>query len=122
MSENLNTATLALVPRGDRLTRGGEPPHTGNMEARVQTLEKFAQDARERLTRIETKLDHSATKADLADMKADMVKWIVGTAIALGSAAIVVMTFVLNNATPKPPAAQQPAPAVIVVPGSAASH
>lgn len=88
------------------------------MEARVAKLEDFADDAKQRLVRIESKLDHMATKAELADMKADLVKWIVGTAIALGSTAIVVMTFVLNHATPKATTAVSPlpAPTVIVVP------
>ena len=35
------------------------------MEARIIALEKFAVDARERLTRIETRLNTFATKEDL---------------------------------------------------------
>jgi len=35
------------------------------MEARVVALEEFAVDARDRLARIETRLDTFATKADL---------------------------------------------------------
>ena len=35
------------------------------MEARIIALEKFAVDARDRLARIETRLDTFATKADL---------------------------------------------------------
>ena len=94
------------------------------MEDRVVKLEDFATDTRERLTRIETRLDQTATKADLHEMSASMVKWMVGTAAGLGVAAITVMTFVLNNAAPKsvasPPAPiiiyAQPAPPAIAMP------
>lgn len=92
---------------------GGPPSDNGGMEARI--------------ARLEAKLDYLATKEDLAkldtklsNMESNLVKWIVGTAIALGTAAITVMTFVLNNATPKEPA-PAPAPTVIVVPTPAAT-
>lgn len=91
-----------------------EPPHNGDMEARVAKLEDFAQDTRERLTRIETKLDSFATKADLQEMSSSMIKWVVGTAVGLGVAAITVMTFVLNNAAPKVPTTP-PAQAPIII-------
>lgn len=108
-----------LKPAGS-FDGGGPPSDNGGMEARVTRLENKLDNVESRLTRIEAKLDHMATKAELADMKADLVKWIVGTAIALGTAAITVMTFVLNNATPKAPAIPAPAPTVIVVPTPAA--
>ena len=44
-----------------------------------------------------------------------MVKWMVGTAVGLGVAAITVMTFVLNNAAPKS-VASPPAPIIIYAP------
>lgn len=123
MSDSMNAATLALVPKMARLTSGGDPPHTDIMEARVAKLETFADDVKIRLERIETKLDHTATREDISKMEAKLaeaitgqIKWIVGTAVALGAIAITVMTFVLNNASPKVPMAQ-PAPTVIVVPG-----
>lgn len=99
------------------------------METRVVKLEDFAQKANDRLgeidvrlTRIESRLDsvekHMATKADLHEMSSSMIKWMVGTAVGLGAAAITVMTFVLNNAAPKvPPAAPQP-PIIINVPAA----
>lgn len=92
---------------------GGEPPDNGPMDARVAELEDFALDTRERLARIETKLDTFASKSDLSDMKSDLIKWMVGTAIGLGVAAITVMTFVLNNATPKVAPTAAP-PAIII--------
>lgn len=96
------------------------------MEARVKALETFAQDARERLVRIETKLDHAATKDDISQSANRIIMWMVGVLFALSAGATSIMTFVLNHATTKPPAAQ-PAPTVIVVPATpapsiAASH
>lgn len=89
------------------------------MEARVANLEEFAVETRNRLARIESRLDGidermaiMATKADLAELSERMIKWIAGTAIAMSAAAITVMTFVLNNAVPK---AQSPPPAPIII-------
>lgn len=90
------------------------------METRIAKLEEFAEDTRQRLVRIETRLDQTATKADLAVLEAkmhqgfiDMIKWMVGTAVVLGATAITVITFVLNNATPKA-AAPAPLPPVVI--------
>lgn len=88
------------------------------METRIAKLEEFAEDTRQRLVRIETRLDQ--TIADLNALKvemhkgfADIIKWVVGTAIVLGGTALTIMTFVLNNAVPKnaPPA---PLPPVVI--------
>ncbi|MYN20242.1 hypothetical protein GTP81_26215 [Rugamonas sp. FT107W] len=85
---------------------------------RLSRLEEFAVEARERMIKIETRLDHieanMATKADLANFSATMIKWIVGTVTGAGLTAITVMTFVLNNAVP-PKAASSAAPAPIVI-------
>ena len=75
---------------GDVLYRdfGGKPPAQppqggGNdggdmLESRVAKLEDLAMDTRERLARIETRLDsleeHCATKADLLALRADLHK------------------------------------------------
>lgn len=57
---------IAPQPRN---TKGEEPPGDHPMEARVAALEKAIPDIRERLARVETKLDniekHMATKTDL---------------------------------------------------------
>ncbi|MGV7211360.1 hypothetical protein ACLB1G_26270 [Oxalobacteraceae bacterium A2-2] len=84
---------------------------------RLERLEEFATDTRERLVRIETRLDQMATKADLHELASTMVKWIVGSVSGMAVAAITVVTFVLNNAVPKAPAAPiiiyaRPAPAI----------
>lgn len=98
---------------------GGGGGYDEGMETRVAKLEEFVVDARERLTKIETRLEQTATKADIGDIRVDMhkgfvdmTKWVVGTAVGMGAAGIVVMTFVLNNAVPKgstpPPVQAQP--------------
>lgn len=101
-----------------QLRSAGGPPDNGQMETRVTRLEEFAQETRDRLTRIETKLDTFATKADLQEMSGSMIKWMVGTAVGLGVAAITVMTFVLNNAAPKTAASASPPPIIINVPSN----
>lgn len=89
------------------------------MEARLTGLEEFVAEMKKRLGRIEMRLEEMATKAELAALQgemnkgfADMVKWVVGTAMALGATGLTVITFVLNNATPKP-VQSSPAPIII---------
>jgi hypothetical protein len=64
-----------------QLRAGGEPPDNGDMEARTANLEAAAQDTRERLARIETKMDQYATKADLAEAKNSIVMWVVSAVL-----------------------------------------
>ncbi|MDQ2989755.1 MAG: hypothetical protein M3R60_11715 [Pseudomonadota bacterium] len=119
-----------MLFRGAPLARGEIANYAGWMEAGPSQFEEFAAEARERFARIETRLDQTATKADLlaavGDLRSEMdkgflsmVKWIVGTALGISAAAITVMTFVLNYATPprNPPVPIiQPAPAPAVPP------
>lgn len=90
------------MPPSDYIT------HKEFQEVRTEINERFA--------RVETRLDQTASKADLAETKAELIKWIVGVAIGLGVAGITVMTFVLNNATPKAPTT--PPPIIINVPAT----
>ena len=106
-----NVKNFPLKPA--KFAGNGEPPYDEGMEARVIKLEDFAIDTRERLTRSETKLDATATKADLMDAVNGQIKWMIVTAVGLGVAAVTVMTFVLNNATPKTASVAQP-PAIII--------
>ncbi len=62
------------------------------------------------LPTLATKTDIGDTKTAISEAKADIVKWVVGTALAGIALALTVMTFVLNNASPKAPA---PPPVVI---------
>lgn len=95
------------------------------MDKRLDGIDKRLDGVEQRLAGVETsvkviesKLDTFATKADLHEMSSSMIKWMVGTAVGLGAAAITVMTFVLNNAAPKvPPTAPQP-PIIINVPAA----
>ena len=79
----------------------------------------------ERIAKLEAVIPTLATKADLMEMKSDLrgaihdqLKWIVGTMLALGALALAIMTFILNNATPKAPVVQPP-PIIINVPAPA---
>jgi hypothetical protein len=92
------------------------------MEERVKKLEEFATEASTdlraidtRLIKIESRLDQMATKADLSDAMNGQIKWMVATAAVLGGTAIVVMTFVLNNAVPKAATQSTAPPSSIVV-------
>lgn len=53
-------------------TGGGEPPGGDLMEARVVALEKASQEIREKLVRVEVRLDgiesHMATKVDISNL------------------------------------------------------
>lgn len=96
------------------------------MELRIKKLEDFAETAQEefrsidvRLTRIESGLNElrSTVKADMAELNASLIKWIVGTVLAAGAVAISIMTFVLNHAVSKPPPPPlQQTPIYITVP------
>jgi len=84
---------------------GGEPPRDAELHARVARLEATV-----------------ATKADIADLRSelhkavgDLIKWIVGTLFAAVVLCVTLMTFVLNNATPKV-APAVPAPIIIQMP------
>lgn len=112
-------------------------PHNEAMESRVKKLEDGQQELKtqfvrmdgrfdridERFERADQRMGHieatMATKADLAETTTSIIKWIVGTALIMSGTAVTVMTFVLNNATPKAPAAS-PQPIVIYAPAPAA--
>ena len=86
------------------------------LAARLETIE-VRMDGR--LATIESKIDakFAELRTDMHKGTAELVKWVVGTAIAMAAVAITVMTFVLNNAVPKapaaPPAQPQPQPLII---------
>src|SRR5262245_25953314 len=104
------------------------------MDDNVAKLEFSVADMREQLAKIDTRLEDTRsqlanidvrvedTRTELATLKvemhkgfAEMIKWMVGTAIVLGATGITVMTFVLNYAAPRALPAQ-PAPVVIQLP------
>jgi hypothetical protein len=94
------------------------------MEDRVSKLEVSVTDIRERLAKIEFRLEDTrnevaALKVEMHKGFAEMIKWVVGTAIVLGATGITVITFVLNYASPRALPAQ-PAPIVIQLPAQPA--
>ena len=80
MIPDLKVVPSPSVPRrsGDnsgsgRNTGGGNPPGGDDLEPRIAALEKAIPDIRERLVKVETRLDHieknMATKSDLEALK-----------------------------------------------------
>lgn len=74
MSDNVVYGSWGDKKGGSDNTTGGEQPPGGHpMEARVGAVEKAISDIRERLARVETKLDnvdkHMATKTDLEALR-----------------------------------------------------
>lgn len=103
--------------KGPPLESGGEPPDNDGMEHRVTALE----------TRLDTILPTLATKVDLAELRtemhkgfAEMVKWIVGVAIAGVAIMLSVLTFYVNTAQ-RSPASAQVQPIVIQLDGVSTS-
>ncbi|UXL40067.1 hypothetical protein N7D90_07865 [Pseudomonas fragi] len=68
-------------------TGGVNPPGGGELEARIAALEKAIPDIKEKLVGISGKVEsiekHSATKADLATLELNVIKWYVATAFAM---------------------------------------
>jgi len=71
------------------LADGGDGGDNGGMEARVRNLESTVTSVRERLARIETRVEQTATKEDVVKVESSLLKWFIGTAIALVSLAFV---------------------------------
>lgn len=100
-------ASLGATPP---LDGGGEPPHDGDMDARVAKLEAL--------------IPMLATKADVAELRVDIEKgqkenrsWMLATVLAL-FAGIIGAGGLVVSATKSPAApAPQPAPIIIQVPG-----
>lgn len=106
---NVHKFTFGKLPDGHDNSGGGN--HTGGngggneLEARVTALEKISQDIREKLVRVETKLESleksAATKTDIADLKTaiaegftSQTKWFISTAIALAVIAFTAAKFI----------------------------
>jgi hypothetical protein len=79
------------------LDGGGEPP---DMDQRITNLERDVSDIKVLLARIEgrfdtadAKFDSFATKTELAQMETRIIKWNVGTLIAVGALVFAVIRF-----------------------------
>ena len=70
---------------GQMLQGSGEPPDNGDMDAQVTALEKDMKEVRERLIKIEAKLDGMpslfTTKPDLSEAKTQIIMWVVGAVL-----------------------------------------
>lgn len=54
-----------------------------SFQARLTELEQMTTDIRERMAHIEAGFVHVATKNDVATLESTLLKWFIGTAIAL---------------------------------------
>lgn len=109
-----------------QMTSGDEPPHNGEMEARVKALE-------EAMKNLPTKADFEALRADVktgvSDLRAEMHKssidihkWMIGTVIGLFLGFGGLFLAMSNGLKQQPaplPTASQPQPIIIAVPQSA---
>ena len=83
--------------KGATFEAGGEPPHNGGMEARVAKLEEFAQETRDRLARIETRMDTFATKEDM-HKEIGLQTWrIIGAMLTFGALLSGAVFFIAKN-------------------------
>lgn len=94
---------------------GGEG---GKPEEDINAIKERIAEVEKAVVRIDAWLPSLATKADVQEASSSMVKWVVGTALAGAAALVTVMTFVLNNAVPKPSAVSQ-SPTILIVPTTA---
>jgi hypothetical protein len=67
-------------------------------------------------TRLDTILPTLATKTDIAEVRSDIKGWTIGTAVAVVTATLVVITFMINRAIPSGSALPSAAPVVILIP------
>lgn len=70
-----------------------------DMEHRIKALELFALDARERLVRLETKIDATATREDLHKEVGAQTWRIVGAMLTIGAAMSAAVFFIARNVT-----------------------
>lgn len=84
------------------------------LDARLETIETRMDG---RIATLEAKIDgkFAELRSDMHKGFSDMTKWLVGTVIGVAAVSITIMTFVLNNATPKAAAPTSPATAPIVI-------
>jgi hypothetical protein len=64
------------------------------MERRVAKLEDTMTVVRERLATIEEAVKHTSTKDQVEGLRADLIKWFVGTALILASLAFTAAKFI----------------------------
>lgn len=79
-------------------SKQSQSPQPSAIARRVERLEDAQLEIRERLARLEARLEgvstQMATKADLGALEATLPKWFVGTAVALASLAFAAARFI----------------------------
>lgn len=100
MNDNVRYIHDRFRDEVERLRKGGggdEPPGSDKVEKRVDKLESSMQDVREKLIKIESKVEsidkHGATKADLSSMESTLIKWFIATAFALTATTFGIVRF-----------------------------
>ena len=88
---------------------------TGFAELRVGFAEMRAEMAKQSG---DMRTDMANVRSETHKGTIDTIKWVIGTILAVAAATVSILTFVINNAVPKPPAAAagHQAPIVISVP------
>lgn len=86
----------------------------------VKDAEVFHEKARAEMTKAssEAATAMQGMRADFHESSSTQLRWIMGTMFTAITVGIGIMTFVLNNATPKAPATSAQAPIIINVPAS----
>jgi hypothetical protein len=100
--------------------RGGSMDYDANehMDNRLKKLEDFAVDTRERLARLEARIEQifaeMLTKAEFAQQITRLMQFFIVTLVSVLAVMITVMTFVLNYAAPPRVAAVPSQPTVVI--------
>jgi hypothetical protein len=89
-----------------------------HMDDRLKKLEDFAVDTRERLARLEARIEQifaeMLTKAEFAQQITRLMQFFIVTLVSVLTVMITVMTFVLNYAAPPRVAAVPSQPTVVI--------
>lgn len=120
---NINQRLRAIGSHagGGSFDSGGGGRDDGGMEARITAIESANLETRDRLARIETRLNEVATKTDLYKAINALTWKLVTFVCSFGTALVAVTYFVATHLTPatSTPTASQ-TPIVIQVPAAAA--
>ena len=85
------------VPPAPSFDGGDGGGYDDGMETRVGKLEEFVSDARDRLTRIETRLDQTATSAEMRKEMTDQTWRLVSFVCGFGTALVAATYFMATQ-------------------------
>ena len=102
--DNIDVRLLQAEYEKLRGMKGGRPPGGEELDARVTALEKAIPDIREKLVRLETKMEHMASKEDLQSVRAQLegsmrtqLQWFVGLTWTASIALVAVTYFMATH-------------------------